>query len=178
MRQEERGEPIAMHGQLVGVGAVVNMALWKEILDCDLENLDIEATLKKSPSKEQWEKGMREAYGGTEADSLIALQTVKTDNHSFDPEVRRKELEKIKQNAGKLREKFNSYPTSEELSDMLSKVSAPYTLQQVGLNREDLIYALRYAKEARVGRYNALWLAEAIGILDVAAQKLADKFGL
>jgi glycerol-1-phosphate dehydrogenase [NAD(P)+] len=178
MRQEERGESPAMHGQLVGVGAVVNMALWKKILDLDLENLDIEATLKKAPTRDEWEKGLRAAYGKEEADSLIELQTVKTNNHTFEPEARREELRKIKENAGKLRERFNSYPSSEEIADMLSKVAAPNSPLQIGINKEDFIYALYYAKEARTGRYNALWLAEAVGILDAAAPLLADEFGL
>jgi glycerol-1-phosphate dehydrogenase [NAD(P)+] len=171
--QDDKGAKQSMHGQAVGVGAVVNLMIWEELLGLDLELLDFEKALSSAPTKEEWEQGVKRVYGDGAKDIL----DVQKNNHFFDRESRRRELQRIVQNAGKLRRKFESIPSADEISAMLGAVGAPNRPQQLNIDKQELLDSIYYAKEMRRGRYNALWMAETLGVLDAVAERVSGRLG-
>ncbi|MEG2419334.1 MAG: iron-containing alcohol dehydrogenase, partial [Eubacterium sp.] len=63
MCQENRGLPQSIHGQMVGVGAVVNLKLWQYILALDEETFDTQKALDNLWEEREWQEGIRRTYG-------------------------------------------------------------------------------------------------------------------
>lgn len=171
--QDDKGAKQSMHGQAVGVGAVVNLMIWEELLGLGLDRIDFEKAIFSAPVREDWEKGVRRVYGDG-ADDILAEQK---GNHFFDRESRVRELKRISENAAKLRKKYESTPTADELSAMLSATGAPNRPQQLNIDKQELLDSIYYAKEMRKGRYNALWMVETLGALDEVAERVAARLG-
>ncbi|MDO4287813.1 MAG: iron-containing alcohol dehydrogenase [Eubacterium sp.] len=172
MCQDAKGIPQSMHGQAVGVGAIINMMIWEEILSLDFDDFDIEGALKKTWTREDWATKIREVYGDG-AEDILQLQK---ENHNFDREKRRKEIECILMHRDELREKLHSLPSAERISKMLFECGGPNSPKQLKLEKEDIINSIYYAKDMRAGRYNSLWVAEALGVLDRVASKIISYF--
>lgn len=168
--QDEKGIPQSMHGHEVGVGAVVNLMVWEEIMKMDFERFDIEKAVAKMWTKEEWEEKIRETFGNG-AKNILKTQE---NNHFFDPEVRRKEIEQILKVIPKLKEKMKKIPSSKQLINILKTVGAPYKPEQLQIDRDDLIKSLFYAKETRSGRYNALWIIESLGVMEKISLEIVD----
>ena len=174
MCQDNKGLKQSMHGQSVGVGAVVNMMIWEEILKLDLESLDAAAIAASEHSREAWEAGVRRVYGAGAED----IFRVQEHNHSFDPAAREQELRAIAACAPQLREKFASLPHAEELSRRLKSAATACRPQEMGLDRQDVMDAIYYAKEMRTGRYNSLWMLEALGLQEAIGSAVCNRLGL
>lgn len=174
MCQDNKGVRQSMHGQAVGVGAVVNLMIWEEIMKLDFAHLDIEAALDRLPEKSAWEAEVRRVYGEG-AEDILRIQAK---NHSFDRAVRRAELDRVIERIDLLRKKLASLPTADELSRKLETAGGPNRPQQLNITRSELIDSIFYAKEMRTGRYNSLWLLETLGIQQQVADTVADRLGL
>lgn len=169
--QDEKGVPQSMHGQEVGVGAVINTMIWEEIMDIDFERFDVEKAVEKIWDRTEWEKEIRAVYGEG-AESILELQA---ENHSFDKAARQNEIEKIIKHHEALARRFEAMPTSEALIEKLKKVGGPWHPKQLQIDEDELVKSLYFAKETRSGRYNALWMAEALGIMEDVASKIIKK---
>lgn len=174
MCQDNKHVRQSMHGQSVGVGAVVNMMIWEDILSRDFSKLDIDALANAPRSRKDWEDGVRRVYG-VGADDILHLQEK---NHSFDPAVRRAELNRIVERIDLLRAKFDTLPHAQELSRRLEIACTANSPQQLNIDRNELIDSILFAKEMRTNRYNSLWMLETLGIQEEVANRVADRLGL
>ena len=50
--------------------------------------------------------------------------------------------------------------------------------QEMGLDRQDVMDAIYYAKEMRTGRYNSLWMLEALGLQEAIGSAVCSRLGL
>ncbi|MEG1431951.1 iron-containing alcohol dehydrogenase [Eubacterium sp.] len=173
MCQENRGLPQSMHGQMVGVGAVVNLKLWQYILALDEETFDTQKALDNLWEEREWQEGIRRTYGAG-AEEIFDVQR---DNHSFDPVIRQREIHRILEALPALREKFTALPNADIIAQWLSVAGAPRMPKELGITEEELIDSLYYAKESRAGRYNALWVIEALGCLPEVVAQLCREMG-
>ncbi|MEA5074122.1 MAG: iron-containing alcohol dehydrogenase [Eubacterium aggregans] len=173
MCQENRGIPQSMHGQMVGVGAVVNLKLWQYILALDEGTFDIQKALDSIWGERKWQEGIRRVYG-TGAEEIFDVQR---DNHSFDPVVRQQEIHRILEALPALREKAAALPNADTIARWLAIAGAPRTPKELGITEEELMDSLYYAKESRAGRYNALWIIEALGLLPEVSARLCREMG-
>ena len=169
MRHNERGVAPNMHGHEVGVGAVLILDLWERMLAIDEKTFDVEAALKKMPSREEWTQTVKTAYRAAAPEAFKAQK-----NKSFDRGVRRREILRILDALPKLRSKFGGFlPGHQQLARMLKEAGAPYLPSQLHVRRDELIDSIRYAKEVR-SKYTSLWVADALGILDDVSVAIAD----
>jgi len=173
MCQDNKGRHPSMHGHLVGVGAIVNMKIWEFILNMDWDSFDIDRTVSEMITWEQWMKGVQKAYGNG-AQEIIELQQT---NHYFDPGIRKKEIEAIVDHRTDFKRKMSTLPSSDDIRRKLELAGAPINPKEFHINREEFIESLYYAKESRTGRYNGLWVAEALNILEPLSEKLCEEFG-
>lgn len=169
MRHNARGLAPGMHGQEVGVGAVLILDLWERMLAINETTFDIEAALASMPTREQWIQTVEEAYGEA-ASEVFKAQQEKT----FDKGVRKKEIQAILTALPLLRRKFAEFlPSYKQLARQLKEAGAPYVPVQLNVTREELIDSVLYAKEVR-NKYTSLWIADALGLLPEMAEALAN----
>jgi|GEM_PF-1010894 len=173
MCQDNKKIRQSMHGQAVGVGAVVNLMIWEEIMKLDFSHFDIDGALDRMISREEWSAAIQRVYGEG-AEDILKLQKT---NHSFDRNTRRLELVRILERIEALRNKLSSLPTAEALSRKLETAGGPNRPQQLNIDRQELIDSICYAKEMRTGRYNSLWMIESLGIQEKVANAVAERLG-
>ena len=137
----------------------------------DFERFDVEKAVEKIWDRTEWEKEIRAVYGEG-AESILELQA---ENHSFDKAVRRNEIEKIIEHREALAKRFEAMPSSGALIEKLKKAGAPWQPKQLQIDKDELVKSLYFAKETRSGRYNALWMAEALGIMEDVSSKIIKK---
>lgn len=169
--QHLRGIRQSMHGQAVGVGAVVDLMMWEEVMNRDPSSLP--NSLGPATSSNDWEVGVRTAFG-EQAEEILELQR---GQHIFDEQVRRAEIERIRDSATALEKKYAASPDAGYVAERLKRAGAPSTPAQLGLSREEFVTSVKYAKEMRTGRYNIIWMADTLGWLDEIAELLAGRLG-
>jgi len=169
MRHAFRGLPPGMHGNEVGVGAVLVLNLWERLLAVDETAFDVDAAVDAMPTREQWEASVRRGYGEAAPEAFKAQR-----NKSFDKVARRAEIRAILAALPALREKFAGFlPGYKDLARQLKAAGAPFLPEQLHVTREELMSSVLYAKEAR-DKYTSLWIADALGLLPDMAKALAD----
>lgn len=169
MRHSFRGLPPGMHGNEVGVGAVLILDMWERILSVDEAAFDVETAVNAMPKRAQWERIVEKGYGVAAPEAFKAQK-----NKSFDRAVRRREIEAILSALPALREKFAGFlPGYRQLALLLQKAGAPFVPAHLHVTREELSDSVLYAKEVR-DKYTSLWIADALGFLPDFAEALAD----
>ena len=168
MCHANRGEKPNMHGEEVGVGAIIILDMWEKMLSIDEKTFDVEKALDAMPSKKEWEENVRIGYGDAAEEAFKAQK-----NKTFDREERREEIRKILENLPAMREKFRFLPTYKELAARLKAAGAPYLPEHLHVTREELENSILYAKEVR-SKYTSLWIADALGMLPELSKELAD----
>lgn len=168
MRHAQRKERPNMHGEEVGVGAVLVIDMWKRILAIDEKAFDVEKAVRALPSRDEWIKIVEKGYGPSAPEAFKAQK-----NKSFDPDERRQEIRRILNALPALREKFSYLPDYKDLARRLKAAGAPFVPSQLHVTREELIDSVLYAKEVR-SKYTSLWIADALGMLPELSVALAD----
>lgn len=168
MRHAVRGEKPNMHGEEVGVGAVVIIDMWERMLAIDEKNFDVDAAVDKMMDKEQWTEHVKLGYGEAAPEAFKAQK-----NKNFSREDRRAEIVRILEALPLLREKLSYLPNYKEFALKLKNAGAPYLPSQLHVTREELIDSIVYAKEVR-SKYTSLWIADALGLLPEFSVALAD----
>ncbi|MGI6193379.1 MAG: iron-containing alcohol dehydrogenase [Christensenellales bacterium] len=157
-----------MHGEEVGVAAVLVINMWNRILSIDEKTFDIEKALQAMPDREQWVKMIEKGYGNSAPEAFKAQK-----KKSFDRDERREEIKRILESLPALRKKFSFLPDYRDLAKRLKAAGAPFVPSQLHVTREELIDSVLYAKEVR-SKYTSLWIADALGMLPELSVALAD----
>ncbi|MGI6150765.1 MAG: iron-containing alcohol dehydrogenase [Christensenellales bacterium] len=120
MRHAMRNERPNMHGEEVGVAAVLVIDMWNRILSIDEGTFDIEKAVQAMPSKDEWVQMVEKGYGPSAPEAFKAQK-----NKSFDPNERREEIRRILDSLPALRKKLSFLPDYKDLARRLKKPAHP-----------------------------------------------------
>ena len=162
-------EPPLSHGFKVGVGSVAIAALYAQILQRDLDDLDIEAMCASWPTEQEVEERVRAAHTKPELEEASVKQSLA--KHPS-PEELRDRLGLLRERWPELREKIEEQLIpAQRLVEMLREAGCPTSPQEIGLSREDFRATYFRARTIR-SRYTVLDLAAEAGIFDEVVEEL------
>lgn len=141
------GKPPVFHGTKVGIGTVVVLELYKQLLRRSESGIDFAAACKKADdfSMENWSKRMEAAYGAAAADVIALEETV----HKNAPFLVKKRLRILEENWEQIVGIIKELPKPEEVANMLHMLGAPVKPSEVGISDKQVEYAVKTAKELR-----------------------------
>jgi glycerol-1-phosphate dehydrogenase [NAD(P)+] len=159
------------HGFKVGIGTLASIALYEELLQRDLANLDIDRAASKWPSLESLQEQIGGLFGPGELTS-IACEEMKAKYVS--PQALREQLQRVRGVWPQLREKLTHHliPFA-KVRDMLRDAGCPTEPEQIGISRSRLRTSYQQALFIR-RRFTVLDLAHRTGLFDDC---LANLFG-
>lgn len=166
------GKPAVLHGTKVGIGTVLALRMYRELAIMPKPDFAaIKAAIPSRPSFEEWESKIREVYRDG-ADTVIALEKKGGKN---EPEALAERLDIIEAHWDEIVSLAKSLPSEEDIIAALKRMNAPWLAQQVGVSREYVYNAVKYAKELR-NRYTIMQLMWDIGRLDDMADLLVKEY--
>ncbi len=161
-------DPPLSHGFKVGVGSIAIAALFEQVLERDLANLDIEAIKRDWPGPEEVEQRVRAAHDPPLEDPAVKQSLAKY----IDADALGERLELLSKLwpdlSKKLREQLMP---ADELRENLRAAGCPTSPEEIGLSIEDFKATYRRAQMIR-SRYTILDLANEAGILDECVEEL------
>lgn len=161
-------DPPLSHGFKVGVGTIAVAALYERIFERDLENLDVDAAVRRWPGAEEVEKSVRAAHTPPLREPAVKQSLAKY----LDADALAGRLGLLREAWPSLRERLREQLMSaEELRGMLGEAGCPTGPEEIGLGRDGLKATYRRAQMIR-SRYTALDLANEAGILDGCVEEL------
>lgn len=166
---EQRGRPLAMHGEQVAVGTVV--ALMAEECIREME-IDFDGAREKAAlyGEKVWEEEIRRCYGNA-ADAIIELEAVSQKNETSG---RLRRIERMEQRWDSVKDILNrAYPAA-ALRKLLRELGSPCDPRDIGVDRELLRDTILYCKETRA-RYTVYQMAWDLGILEPLADRIIEK---
>ena len=151
------------HGFKVSIGLLASTALYEELLNHDMANLDIEACVAAWHSREDMERTAAEMFRGTDFPTIgvteYGAKYVSRDELRGQLTLLRNGWEGIRD---ALREHLTPFAKAAE---MLRSVGAPVLPEQIGIARERLLGSKRRAMYIR-RRFTVLDIADRCGMLD------------
>jgi len=160
--EDHRGTPLS-HGFKVGVGTVAIAALYEQILERDLGDLDIEALRASWPPRAAMERSVRAQHTSPDLERGAVEQTL-AKYISASELVQRLDL--LRDVWPRLREKVRvQLMPAEQIREMLQAAGCPTGPVEIGLRWEDFEATYLRARTIRK-RYTVLDLAFEAGILE------------
>ena len=171
MQALQRGEPSDLHGIQVGVGTLMTLWIYENMLNTDQIDRDRAETAIRTYSQEAWENRMEEIFGPV-APTVKALEEKTQKNR---PETWRARLDIITENWPEIRSIIREeLPPPEQVYALMKKCGMPLTPADLGISREDTLNALEGSREIR-DKYLTSSLLWDLGLLSEAGQKLTDE---
>lgn len=163
---EQRGKPLAMHGEQAAVGTVLALRLVEELRS---RKIDFDRARKQAAlyDPEVWKAEIRRVYGNA-ADAIISLETASGKNTA---EGRLKRIDTIERKWDEVLALLNSVASSEWLRDLLKDIGSPCDPKDIGITPEILKDTYLYCKETRA-RYTVYQLAWDLGVLEELADSV------
>ena len=170
------GKPVS-HGFKVGIGTLVSTATIEFLLEQDLANLDVEATVAKWPKTfAELAATFSDVYGNR-SDHIRRAESEMAKKYSTPDELRR-ELTFLKsvwpELAPKLRAQIMPF---DEVRAKLKAVGAPYEPEMIGVSRERFRETYRGVPYMRA-RYFSLDLVSRLGLMDALFDRLFGPGGV
>lgn len=169
MQHHQHNGKAPSHGFKVGIGTLAVTALYEQLFQQPIDNLDAERCCAQWPSKDQWVAKARERFGDSEV-GIVAEREIaaKTD----DVETLRKQLLHLRATWPELRERLKKQLLPfDELREMLRTAGAPVNPEEIGISRERLRDSYWQAFFMR-RRFTVLDLAVRAGLLDSCVEKI------
>ena len=166
------GRPAVLHGTKVGIGTVLALRMYRAIAEMEKPDFAaIKAGIAGRPSFENWEQNVRRVYRDG-AETVVALEKKSGKN---DPEQLAHRLDIIESKWDEIVALARSLPSETEIISALQRMNAPWLASQVGVSREYVHNAVRFAKELR-NRYTVMQLLWDLGMLDDMADLLVKEY--
>ncbi len=164
------------HGFKVGIGTLASTALLEFLLDADVENLDVDSSVKAWKSWEETEKDIHAVFNNEP--ELVARGLAETKAKYVDAEGLRIQLESLKRAWPELREKIRRQiiPFS-DVRERLKAVGAPYEPEQIGVSRERFLVSFRKLPYMR-SRFSVADVAFRCGWMDEWTGRLFGEGGI
>ncbi|MDR0796421.1 MAG: sn-glycerol-1-phosphate dehydrogenase [Tannerella sp.] len=159
------------HGFKVGIATLYVSALYEQLLNHPVEQLDIEACCRLWPEWEQQEARAREMFAGT-----CLLETVLTEMYAkyITREALAQQLGLLKERWPILKERLiHQLVPSSEVKRRLQLVGAPVEPEDIGISRDRLRNSFLRAYHIR-RRFTILDLAIRIGCFDLWLEKIFE----
>jgi glycerol-1-phosphate dehydrogenase [NAD(P)+] len=161
MQNHTNGGAAPSHGFKVGIGTLASAALYEELLDRDVSDLDVDGLASRWPAADGYVSRMAAPLGDL-AD--LAAEELRAKHPS--PTSLREQLGRLRPGWPALRQRLRRHllPFG-ELRDMLQAAGAPCEPEQIGIGRERLraSYPLAYAIRRR---YTVFDLAVRTGLFE------------
>ena len=161
MRGAAFGTPVELHGLQCAVGTLISVRLYEKLKTIVP---DREKALRYAADfdLDAWQAQLR-AFLGKGAESMIALERKE---HKYDKEAHKARLDVILRNwDGILRIIEEELPPSAELEALLTRIGAPRTPEEIGIDKAILPMTFRAAKDIR-DKYVLPRLAWDLGVLE------------
>lgn len=160
------------HGFKVGIGTLAVTAFYERLLQCRLDDLDIDQLCANWPTQSQWLAESQMLFGDSEVAPVAAKEiTAKSDN----AELVRSQLTRLGSVWQPLRQRLRHQLTPfATLKEMLQAAGAPVEPEQIGISRDRLRASFRQALFLR-RRFTVLDLAARVGQFENCVDKI---FGL
>ncbi|PYI56242.1 iron-containing alcohol dehydrogenase [Paenibacillus flagellatus] len=166
MKHFAEGHRTDLHGIKVGVATPIVLKLYERLLGADVGSMRMRE--KTAAQIAGWERELSRCYGPLAEEMIAANRAAFASQDELDakhakligrwPELKRR-LEAI-------------VALAPDVAGLLREVGAPVDPLEIGVTREELVDALRVAKEVR-NRYTVLQLADQLGVLDRYAGDIA-----
>ena len=167
-------DPPLSHGFKVGVGSVAIAALYEQLLQHELGDLDIQALRDSWPTREEMERSVRAQHTNPELEEGAVEQSLAKYISADDLAER---LELLRDVWPELREKVREQlMPAEKIREMLEAAGCPTTPVEIGLGWEDFKATYSRAQTIRK-RYTVLDLAFECGILGECVDELFEPEG-
>ena len=165
-----RGEECALHGIQVGVGTLLVLKIYEK-LKAIKPTMERAIAMAGSFDEQKWEERIRSVFIDT-ADDIIAMAKKTRKNARED---RLKRAETIIDNWDKIVTVANEMPSFLEIESIMKGVGMPTTPEEIGISKEDVIYAFVCSRDIR-DKYLLSSMLWDIGYLDEFAQWLEGNF--
>lgn len=161
MQQMLRGKPAPSHGASVGVATLLVWPVFERFAHEDISHLDIDAIKASRLSHEERASWMIRAYG--EANGRAIMDENPGDFLSWDEQLRR--IRRAQQRIADIRRAIALLPPYEEIRSAMTRLGAPLTPAECGIDAELLNLSMRCAKDYRT-RYTLFKLIDECGLTD------------
>ncbi len=168
-----KGGKIELHGTKVAIGTICGLKLYEKLM----QDLTDPVTRKQIQSDEtvinidHWKSEIKRVYMDA-ADSVITLENKSKKN---DPYEMNKRKECLIRQQEMLAAWVKKLPDSEKITQILKMLSAKYLPIQAGVNRQDFIDSILYAKDLR-NRFGILQALTDLNLVKRYAEELATEF--
>ena len=164
----ERGLPYDLHGIQVGVGTVLTLGLYQDIVKI---KPDRQRALSwwQDMTREKWLRQIRRIFGKT-ADEIIRLEDREHKNDQAEHEAR---LDRIIDHWDEILSIISEeLPQADRLCEILRGTGMPMTPGEIGISAEDTVNAFIGARDVRK-KYMTCTLLWDLGLTDEFARRLA-----
>jgi glycerol-1-phosphate dehydrogenase [NAD(P)+] len=164
-----QGLPIFSHGFKVGIGSLASAALYEQVLDRDLGQIDIDVVVRDRPTRDQLEQIVRRSHN----DLVIAENAVPQSVAKYiDADRLRERLNLLRGRWPILRERLiGQLMPAAELRNHLRAAGCLTTPEENGLDRARLKASYAQARQIR-SRYTIFDLAAETGCLTECVENL------
>jgi glycerol-1-phosphate dehydrogenase [NAD(P)+] len=166
----QRGKPSDLHGIQVGVGTLLTLWIYEQMLSMDAVDVPRAEKAIAAFSYDDWKKRM-EAIFGSVAPSVLALDAQTGKNT---PEAWRERLRIITDHWPEIRSIIREeLPPRQQVWDLMKRCGMPMVPADLGLTREDAVNALLGSREIR-DKYLTSSLLWDLGLLEETADRLQE----
>lgn len=167
-------DPPLSHGFKVGVGSIAVAALYERVLERELGDIDVDATVKNWPSWGEVESKVRATHT---VPGLGEYAVEESRAKYVGAEGLRERLDLLRELWPGLRGRLEKQlMPAAELREMLREAGCPTSPEEIGLGWDDFRATYYRARTIR-RRYNVLDLAAETGILDECVEELFEPGG-
>lgn len=168
MQALQRGVPSDLHGIQVGVGTLLTLWIYENMLNMDSVDIQRANRAMASFSQAEWESEMRRIFGPI-APSILAIEKKTGKNRK---ETQQAHLCTIAAHWPEIRQIIKEeLPARQEIYALMQRCGMPLTPADLHLSRQDTVDALLGSREIR-DKYLTSSLLWDLGLLSEAAQKL------
>lgn len=166
-------EPPLSHGMKVGVGTVASCAIWEETLKLDIDSIDIDEVVAKSPSADDVEAKVRSLMIPRIADEAVKHTLSK----HLEGEALRERVRAIKETWPRIKERATAQLISpDEVAEKLREAGAPFHPEMIGIDMDRFRTTHTKAQMIRA-RYTILDALVDLGLYDVIIERLFSPEG-
>ncbi len=168
MQALQRGLPGDLHGIQVGVGTLLVLWIYENMLNMDQVDTEKAKAAMEDFSQEKWERSMADIFGPI-APSILEIERKVGKNR---PETQKRHLERIVTHWPEIREIIAAeLPEREKILSLMQACDMPLTPKDLKLTAKDTVDALKGSREIR-DKYLTSSLLWDLGLLGETAERL------
>lgn len=164
----QRGEPSDLHGIQVGVGTLLTLWLYENVLNIDRVDTELARKAMAAFSPAEWEARVRRVFGAT-AEPILDIEKQSGKNL---PEGHEKRLQIIEAHWDEIKKIIrDELPSREWVYGLMKRCQMPLTPADLGISRQDTVDALVVSRDIR-DKYLTSSLLWDLGLLEEAAERI------